>query len=78
MLYKELCCVPGHCAAQASVSLSALGDGLLPEQLRPGLIVKDDRIRQQIGVRLWGRYQTAQWGRAGVSACALPALCKLR
>lgn len=48
MLYKELCCVPGHCAAQASVSLSALEDGLLPEQLRPGLIVKDDPIRQQI------------------------------
>lgn len=42
--------MPGHCAAQASVSLSALGDGLLPEQLRPGLIVKDDPKEDQLAV----------------------------
>lgn len=58
-----LCACP-LCAAQASASLSALGDGLLPEQLRPGLIVKDNpkedqlAIGSKLGLGCAGRYQT--------------------
>lgn len=65
MLCKELVlCAWPVCAAQASVSRSALGDGLLPEQLRPGLIVKDDPKEDQLeigsksGLGCGGRYQT--------------------